>query len=90
MSHWDRRQALDLADAIEHKIKLSDTARATACALKPIAVDSAKASLTITTPCTTVDALRSQLCAVCRDQNLYHCDKPQGWSLQCTFLHTNK
>lgn len=89
MAHWDRRNALDLADAIHNKIHRTDTAPALKSVLIPIAVHSTKASLTIQTPASTVHALRAQLCVVCRDKSLYPCDKAEGWSAQCAFVGAN-
>ena len=89
MAHWDRRNALDLADAIHNKINHADTTPALKNALAPIAMHSSKASLTIQTPASAVHALRAQLCAVCRDKSLYPCDKAEGWSSQCTFVGAN-
>lgn len=89
MSHWDRRQALDLAAAIENKIRHPDTALPVKDALTPIAADSTKASLTVQTPCATVQALRTRLCTVCRQGPLYPCDKAEGWSPCCTFMSKN-
>ena len=89
MAHWDRRNALDLADAIHNKINHTETAPAVKNALIPIAERSSKASLTIQTPSSAVHALRAQLCAVCRDKTLYPCDKVEGWSSQCSFVGAN-
>jgi hypothetical protein len=89
MSHWDRRNALELADAIQNKINHPDTAPPLKDALIPIAASSTKASLTIQTPAGAVDLLRAQLCAVCRDKSLYPCDKAAGWSTQCAFVGAN-
>ena len=89
MSHWDRRNALDLADAIQNKINHPGTESALKSALTPIALDSTKASLTVQTPSGTVYALRVQLCAVCRGESLYPCDKAQGWSACCAFVDAN-
>ena len=74
---------------LQNKINHTGTAPAVKSALIPIALHSSKASLTIQTPGSAVDALRAQLCAVCRGKTLYPCDKAEGWSSQCAFLAAN-
>lgn len=78
-----------MADAIQNKINHTDTAPSLKRALIPIAANSTKAALTIQTSGGTVHALRSQLCSVCRDGNLYPCDKAEGWSPNCAFVGAN-
>lgn len=90
MSHWDRRQALEMADAIANKINRADTAHVVRFALKPIAMESAKASLTTGTPRSAIDVLRSQLCAACKDLGLHHCDPSHGWPVRCAFMDANR
>ena len=47
------------------------------------------ASQHVTTDGSTVEALRRQLCATCRGNVLYECDRAQGWSENCAFLKKN-
>jgi hypothetical protein len=41
-------------------------------------------------PCQeTLSELRSTVCGVCREQQLYECELPHGWTSKCALLRKN-
>ena len=86
MTHWDRREAGILADALAGHCKTSPQAPAENALLVDIRNKAVKASQTVTTTFADLNHLRARVCSVCRGVKLYSCDVPHGWSGNCGLL----
>jgi hypothetical protein len=85
MSNWDRRELMQVADAIRNVLKddaLADGQRSYLVALLERAEVGSK---TVQTNSTLLQEIKGKLCAFCREQQLCHCEGAVAWSHVCEF-----
>jgi hypothetical protein len=89
MSNWERRDADTLADAIGKHVRNFPDLVAVNKMLIAIRVVVDEASTTVNTTPGELQRYRAQVCSLCRGNNLYRCDVPEGWSENCAFIFYN-
>lgn len=86
MSNWERREALAMVDAIEQRMRglsLADTER---MGLRQVTWQAKKAAETCETTAYKLQAIRSQLCAVCVSGRLNGCGPANAGTSRCFWL----
>jgi hypothetical protein len=89
MSHWERREADTLADAIGKHIKANPDIVKENQLLARVLLSVDAASTTVDTNAGQLQRFRADVCAICRRSNMYECDVAEGWSSACAFVFSN-
>jgi hypothetical protein len=89
VSNWERRDADTLADAIGKHIKANPDLVKENQLLSVIKLTVDAASTTVNTNAGELHRFRADVCAICRNSNLYECDVAEGWSSECAFVFSN-
>jgi hypothetical protein len=89
MSNWNRRELLNLANAISNCVKTGKDLAPRNQRLLGILNEANQGSKSIFTPKQCLHAIRGALCHVCRSEALATCDREEGWSSNCAFVRTH-
>ena len=89
MSSWESREADVLAQALAKHCRDNPEDPAGNAVLAPVLAAAEAAADADDTSLAQLQALRGQLCTICRERKLYDCDVAYGWSERCTLVHTN-
>ena len=86
MTYWTQKELDALAAALQAHLSLAPWNDKSSYLL----VDARKrahAASELPLPCErTLSETRATVCRVCRDERLYKCDVPVGWSMNCALL----
>lgn len=89
MSNWNRRELLNLADAIRNSLKTMSGLGPQNERLARILNEADQGSKTIFTHNQRLHDVRCAMCKVCRGESLATCDREEGWSPNCAFVRTH-
>jgi hypothetical protein len=90
MGQWERKGAARLAGAIySHSAKNKISTNEYFIKLEVVYKEINSASVTVSTDAQELQRLRNRVCEICRKHELYECDLPEGWSINCALLNAN-
>lgn len=89
MSNWNRRELLNLANAIHNRLKTDGDLAPRKQRLVEIFNEANQGSKSIFTHNQRLRDIRSAMCHVCRSESLATCDRQEGWSPNCAFVRTH-